>query len=555
MKNTALIIASLTALAVLAFGNLAQTFFLQDEWAIFGNYLYWQKANLSWFTRLFVYEQETHLIPLANAVSYLQFKVFGLHFSWYAYASILLHGVNAYLVYILARKLLKETRIAVISSLFFLVNAPAHQGVTWVATTIGTAGSAFFVLLSLIFLHHHVVARKAFSWNFIISLCFFVLSLGFKETSIFLFVFYPLFVILTTRKKRKKILVGTLVSLFLIGIIYVSARVGMSGFWTQTAATAQELSQPNIIVYGYRFLTNPIKIAAQSVIPQAQIVAGAQLLMRLAYPQFMTGGTPDPYLVTSVASDIVTYGIAFFLALFMLLVYPKARSVVLISVAFIITSSIPFLIIPGRAGYISLFDGRHLYMTSIFTSILMSFVYVLIYNAAVRNTFLRIATVIGLVLYIGWSARTIRRDNATQVAIANTRQSILATITRSYPTVPSRVVFYIESDKAYYGLPPEETIVPFQSGFGQTLLVWYNARGGDFPACFFERKFLYVLMSQDYKECEGRGFGYYRNFERLGSVVKAYKIESEHIIAFRFNSSANALIDISAEIRQKLKLQ
>lgn len=548
-----LLVLLITGLGFYAYGSLPETFFLQDEWAIFGNYLYWQKANLSWFTRLFIYEQETHLIPLSNFVSYLQFRLFGLAFPWYALMSIAIHGVNTILVYILARKLIGNMGVAVLSAMLFFVNSAAHQGVTWTATTIGTAGSTLFVLLSLIFLDRYVSSHKIFSRTLIVSFVLFVISLGFKETSIFLFLFIPIYVFLTKREKNKKRFIGFLFSIFVVGVLYLFSRIVISSFWIQTAATTEELAQPNAIVYGYRLLTNPIKIAVQSVVPQATIVYLAQIFVHLVYPHFVQGGTADPYLVTSAASDVVTFFVAVVFGALLFFVYPRAKSFILISLAFIAISSIPFFIIPGRAGYISLFDGRHLYMTSIFTSILIAVVYWQVNKSVSQRRYMRAGIAVLLLLYIGFNVRTIRRDIRAQVTVARQRVSILSTITSLYPTLPTKPVFYIESDKAYYGLPPEETIVPFQSGFGQTLLVWYNTRGENFPACFFERKFLYVLTAEDYKECEGRGFGYYRKRTTLNQALRTYVIDANEILAFRFTSSTNAFQDVTAEIRERIR--
>ena len=45
--NSILIIIFYTALAFLVFGKLPFTFFLQDEWVIFGSALYWDKTKLT----------------------------------------------------------------------------------------------------------------------------------------------------------------------------------------------------------------------------------------------------------------------------------------------------------------------------------------------------------------------------------------------------------------------------------------------------------------------------------------------------------------------------
>jgi hypothetical protein len=147
----------------------------------------------------------------------------------------------------------------------------------------------------------------------------------------------------------------------------------------------------------------------------------------------------------------------------------------------------------------------------------------------------------------------IRRDIAYQVAVGELRASMLRTIIQNYPSLPSRVIFFVESDAPYYGLPYEEPIVPFQSGFGQTLLIWYNAHGIELPACLFERNYLYVLLSEDYKECQGQGFGYFRKRTTLNQAIRTYTIDANEVLAFRFTSSTNVFQDVTAEIREKIR--
>lgn len=545
MKFSLITLVGYSIIALIVFGGLTQTFFQQDEWAIAGNFLYWQKAHLGWFTRLFVYEQDTHMIPLGVLFSYVQYVMFGLSFAPYALASLALHVVNAFLVFKFADELFRSKAISFLAGLFFLVNATTHQAVTWTATSAGTLGSTFFALLSLIFFQRGKI---------IPSLLLLLASLGFKETSIFLFAFYPIFWLLTNKNPTFKSFARLLILLLVFGLLYVGARVVISQFWTTTASTAAELSQPGVATYLYRLFSNPVRIFTQTIVPVPILLKIARHIMLLGYPQFVYDGTPDPYVAESVASDIVSFAFAA-VAATILLVFNKDRRFLVLSILFIALSAIPFLIIPGRAGYISLFDGRHLYLTSVFVSILLSLVITRIYQVFSKR-WLSIGVFSLLVIgFVSMHVVKIRRDIEYQVAVAQLRQSILRTITEAYPVLPQETVFYIESDKAYYGLPPEETIVPFQSGFGQTLLVWYNGHGDKFPACFFERKFLYVLTSQDYKECEGRGFGFVRSLNKLREFVQTSRISPEFVMSFRFNSSTNVLTDITGDIQRQLKQQ
>jgi len=540
---------ALLVLTLVTFIELPFTFFQQDEWAIIGNYIYWDKTNLDWLNRLFLYGQDTHIIPLANIFSYLQYKLFGINFAPYAWVGIALHLLNALLVMKLANQLSKNRLLGLIAGILFLTNSISHQAVTWTATTSGTVTTVTFLLLSIISL----LKKKV-----LVSVILFAIALLFKESSVFLFVFLPYLYLLKYRDKQGLKVVTIL--LFLFGAFYMGIRMVLglaSGAFT---SSSEALSQPPIITYVFRLLTLPFKGIAQSIVPQEIILKVASLIVKLGYPQFVENSVADPYIVQSVAADIVSFMISIVIILLLVVIINKARQrkdseirhLILFCVGLMVTSLIPFIIVPGPAGYFSLIDGRHLYVTSIGTSIIISFLFISLYSSIHKRILLRRLVMLLLIFVVGYHVMQIREHVQKQVVIGNERREILEQIYNDYPQLPDNVIFYIESDKAYYGLPPEEMIPPFQSGFGQTLLVWYEIHGESFPACFFKDKYLYELLSEDYRFCENRGFGYYRDYDRLLESVNFNNIRPENVLGFSYISSKKTLIDISKQLRKEM---
>jgi len=119
------------------------------------------------------------------------------------------------------------------------------------------------------------------------------------------------------------------------------------------------------------------------------------------------------------------------------------------------------------------------------------------------------------------------------------------------PKLPKNAVFYTESDSVYYGLPDQEKILPFQSGFGQTLLVYYQ-QNEQYSYKFYKDFFLWEISEQGYRETDGRGFGYYHNFDLLKKDLKQYNIPTDSIIAYSWNSKASTLINITDEVKARL---
>lgn len=550
-------------IVLIVYGELPFAFFQQDEWAIFGNFLYWDKVHLDWVQRFFTYSK-THLIPLADLVSYLQFKLFGLNFFFYGISAIMIHLANSLLVYHLSRLLIREKILAFLAGLLFLCNSIYHQGFTWAATTIGTAGSAFFILLSLIFFTKYVAEKSGKIQYGIFSLIFFAISLFFKETSVFLFLFFP--VLWFIYKENKNFLTGIklFILFFIFGFLYVLLRIYflISGFTSTNAGV--EYSQPGILFYLYRVFSSPLKFIAQSILPQELVTKIADLMIILGYPVypgFLSGNVPNPYISQSIGADIVSYvfSVTIILISIVLSLYFKIKKenymkkVLFLSILFVALSSLPFIFIPGMAGYFSLIDGRHLYISGVFSSMLLVILGFGFYAVFKRKRGIALVLMATYLVFFLFHIKKIRTDINHQVGTAFIRKSILNEIYNSYPDLSRKVVFYIEGDRPYYGLPEQEFIIPFQSGFGQTLLVWYNAHGQTFPSCFFRDKFFYNLLTQGYRECEGRGFGYFRKWENLISAIDAEGLTSEDIIAFEYDSSRNLLKDITQDLRKKLK--
>ncbi len=553
-----IVIVCFGALTLSGYGKLPQTFFQQDEWAVFGYHISADKLGLNLYNRLLIYEQETHVIPLSNLATLVQYRLFGLRFDAYAWVAIGLHVANGVFVFVLANMLTRKRWLAFLAGAFFLTNSIPHQAITWVATTTGTAGSATVFLLSLIAFIRYIQKGDRQTYLLVLAMLLFVVSLGFKETTVFGFFLFPIIWILLTNKRTLHAGVRVGGAIFFCGLLYLCTRFFILTQRSTISISPEVVLQPPLGVYVFRTVAIPVRVLAQSFLPPEFHLGMSRLLVRLAYPIFVAGGTPDPYLVESVAADIVT--LFAFLGIVVVLVgvgryFQKIRQAYLykvLSVGFVFTSlsALPFVFIPGRAGYNALFDGRHLYLTSIFTSILAALILVGVTQMLGKKRILIVALFLVVFMMSFYHIQKIRKDIDSQITIGNVRQSILRTLMTSAPVLPRRAVFYVESDRSYYGL--EERIVPFQSGFGQVLLVWYNAHGANLPVCLFDREYLYILLEENFKECQGRGFGYFRKTSILNTALRTYRFQPNEIFAFKFFSATNTFKDMTAEVRGKL---
>jgi len=537
-----------------------KSFFQQDEWAIFGNMIYTKLTNRNLLGVILPQSGLSHFTPFTRIVTRLTFDWFGLDFSPYVLMAAVFHTMNSFLLYVLVYILFGQWYIALFAALLFAANANTHQATSWLATTIGTEGCAVFLLLSLIcfFLYlkkknHMYAYGAAVSW---------FLSLGFKENSFFLIGLLPIYLMIRERTVhiyRNKSLV---ISFAIVLALYVGIRLLIAVGAPPPPGPAEAYSQPDLFVLGYRFIMLPLRSFVQAIVPIQYILFLSSQLLRLSYPQFLADGKiPDPYIVESVGADIVMLFLSLcFFVLVYFLVRRKTlviRQAVLFCFLYVPLSVVLLILVGGRAGYASLFEPRNLYYPAIGSSVLVG---LLLWELStlVGRIFRRFRVVTIFVLLtgtvIGVNARLIRQDLRILAERSIVRKNILTSIVSVYPKLPENVIFYIESDTAYYGFAPEDTILPFQSGIGQTLLVWYYAQGERWPACFFDynKDYLYALESQDYKGCGGRGFGYFRSYTKLLDALREHNISSEAVIAFRWVGGERRLVDETKKIREAI---
>jgi hypothetical protein len=133
------------------------------------------------------------------------------------------------------------------------------------------------------------------------------------------------------------------------------------------------------------------------------------------------------------------------------------------------------------------------------------------------------------------------------------RKRILEKIASDYPALPPKTVFYVESDTSFYGLSDETKILPFQTNFGHTLFVWYLPKTKYPKEFLLDSSFLYNLSAQGYAEYNGRGYGYYREFDSLTDSLKKNNLTAESVFAYKYFSKNETLYNITNEVRENIE--
>ncbi len=540
MKYAVLLLRSLAVVAAALIVLLVtQLFFQQDEWHSFGVILGYRKTYLTLGKSVFQLLLSDRFG--SRLITYGLFTMFGANGVAFGIFAGGVHILNSWLVYLLAWKLTRDKRIAILSSLFFLVNAVSHQAYSWFGTVAGSATSVTFILLSLL----------ASGW---LSILFLWLSFLFKETGYFLFLWYPIFWIIMQTKKfsisrfiKDHLILGLLgvlmTSVFIQAILtipgdranYVAPNTG--GF-IQTAT--------NALRYGFEG-------SAQIFLP-APIVFETAKSLTTGFIPWLEPNTPsfDLFYTTTMA-EIVSLGFALLFIVFLFKIYktmfaskptPMTRAF-FASLIFLPLSFLPYAVLNRFDAYL---DSRYYYAPAVGAALLFG----IISGTFIHRGKLYRTTMIIAIMVLAAHAITLVTDLTGQIRTSGDRRDILTTIRSSVPELPPKAIFFVSGNSdGFYALP--ELKVPFQSGLGHVLMVQY-ANDNQLPKEFFVEPtlnqaldvgFLYDTIAQGYKKVGGRGFGYFYDKDAMQTVLDANQNSDIEVFSFYYDAEAKQLRRIS----------
>ncbi len=529
---------------VVCYLPLFKGFYQQDEWQAFGSgYL---NQSLPFINRIanFFYPKIGHYTPLRDLVFDFLFGIFKVNYFPWALVSIIFHIIITCLVYLLARELSNSEKYSLIVAFIFGISASGIQATTWVVTDLNTHGAVIFAIFSFIFF------IKSFSSenkkDLLVSVFFLFASLLFKEISIGMFIVY-LFYLFFSNKKQYKIYVFKFI--FISFLIYSIFRV-FALFLPHQATNDKQIvtqtqSTQTLIL---NMLTSPFKVVPQLILSSNGLIYFSNKITSLI-PNKITGGIGttsfDRYSENVISVSLVIV-INFIFYLIFKTRYCETsdknnKLILMIGLVFIVLNSFIYSLSPGVYGFSVYFDSRNLYFLNIGMAMILPIIFS---KGKVLNIFLILFFVFNLFLTQNYF-NMLNSDAKKRIEILRKASLII-------PDNQNDFILYSESDKSYYGLAEKDKILPFQSGFGHTFMV-YNQSRLNLSGKFFDNYYLWDIESQDYKEIDGKSFGYYRVFDDLAKMVKNKNIDMNFIYSFRYDSQLNEVFDTTSEIRGRLK--
>lgn len=525
-----------------------QQYFQQDEWHGFG-------IILSYATKYITADKSILGLLLgdrvaARIITFSLFNLFGLNPVPYGTFALILHLANTYLVFILARRLTKQSVIAFLSSLFFLINEVGHEAYSWFGTMSGSATSVLFFLISIILFIRFIDTEKTrFA---ILSALLLWVSFLFKEVGAFAFIFYPMLFFILSQRKSLRILLKSNLSFIVLGavmlIFFVKTVLFIPGDRANYVSTEKSLV-PSLLIHAIQY---PAEGVAQTIIPNLYLFKISDITTRIIMPNLSSDSLDFLIATQNINAEITiivllltTTAAIFWLTKKILKnIMPESIKTMQISIIITLLSFLPYIVINRSFSYL---DSRYYYVGSIGISIFLATF--LINLLTVKKKIVKIIALLILALYIFVHESTLFFDFKLMADRSRERQIFLKQVEELVPELPKKTVFFITGDsEGYYGLPELKT--PFQSGLGQVIMVKYATKKQLNPAFFKEETltkaldvgFLYDILGQGYRGVNEQGFGYYYNQEEIKKALTKKLFSRETIISLYYEHKNKKLV-------------
>jgi hypothetical protein len=537
------------------FRGLFHTFFQQDEWVGYGVILgYGSKWLLQNYPLLPILAGNGRVISEPIQYLFYTFKPFDVTF--FALFSIIIHGINTYLVYRIVRLLVNSKYSAIIGGLLFAFFYTPHEAITWFAASTTTLPSALFFLLALYMLissWNKLTTVKLFSIQVLL-----VVSYLFKESDFAFLVAIPLFVsyLKTSNIKDRVIYVRKFVPVLSYFAYILLFRVYFSFVDKQSnpalvANSSHGLLRTLIHAIGY-----PLGGLSQILIPDTLLFPLAKVFSAIQYSFLENNpmrGAIQQLIITDFLSIIISLCI-FGILIFLYTRWLEKRNIILISFGIYVLSFMPFIILDkSLSSYLS---SRYYYLpafaVTLFVALIIRYITTRQYKTIFLYFFVLLLSYSFICIYVYKNVQFIRRRISGLVIEANDRRNLLSSFTNQYPHLPDKPIIYLSGDSpGFYGLA--DVMVPLQQGPGYTLMVWYY-RTGVIPETLIRENFLWNMYEEGYREIDGKGFGFFRNKNEL---IKTYQqnsnLNTNQLVGFFYNGSQKKLIDVTQSLRKEVE--
>lgn len=531
---------------IYTFWDLPKTFYQQDEWQSLGHNLAQGIAPFFRANPLLLAFSE--LRPLSTVLYVVLLGFFKFTVVPAAIFAIFFQIVNSLLTFYLIEQITKKKTIAFLAALFLVTNSVAHQAVTWVSA-VATLPAMTFILLSVItYLRFIESSKRKF---LLISLLSLIISLYFKGVGLFLFILFPLmfFIYKSWAINKENIIKALKINspLVVFGFMMLGARLGQ--FFLRSADVVGYVSvsgNSNVAqTVLFRVILYPLTSLFQIFIPPMDFYSQMPQITTSQY-KFLVGSPLKDLVAQSVVSDMMSLlgSFAIFGLIYLVIKKSKDKNTkknIVFALLFFFLSFATYIFLDRDSSYLS---SRYFYAGTLSAGILFGYIVYFLISLSKYSKWIIFGVVF---LFLFHHANVVKGDIDHQVKLGNERKAVLNGIKQLKPTLDKQTIFYVTSDKEYYG----PVTNPFQNGLGYVLEVWYYDTD-TIPKEFLSENFLWDLGSEGYRSKGDKGFGYFQDIDKIITVMSKNKLKPDVIHAFFIKSKEQKVIDITKETRERI---
>ena len=518
----------LTSVILGVFSRLTQTFYQQDEWNGLGLVL--SQSLQSVFPETF--RPIDLLFVKGRMLSSLIFYFFASNFPLQnvqmAVLAIILHIIATFLVFLLIKRTVRSFTASLLGAAFFAVNSVSHGAVTWPVIAISTIGSSIFILLSILSFFKFAQTDKT-KWLLLTGFLLYT-SLWFKETGLYLFIFFPFAVLLLRRYKIKAFLKQFWWFILLFFLIAGYRVLELRSITTSADLYLTGASENFFLTLLIRAGLYPLTSLSLMFVPGNHFIEFAREVVHNNYPYF--AGAPNFVLIAqSAILDILALALTIFILFVIFLFLRREKSGIIKTVtfwlAFSLLSFIPYVVLAKDFSYL---ESRYYYVPVAGGAFLLAWV-LQRFRQIVGKIGFTVLIVPLTVLFLWWHIKTVHVAISDQVLLSQVRKSFMVQLKEQLPTLNAKKnIFYITSDKNYWA---DTNMLPFQQGSGYTLMVLYY--GSDkIPNEFLKDGFLFEIGSQGYRDDGDLVFGFFYDKKELTKAMETYKLSEDDIVYLNY---------------------
>lgn len=536
-KSNLFFIGLLIFLTLFTFAGLPQTFYQQDEWLGLGQI--WSQGwghVINGFSPIQILFAEGR--PLTRVFGVLLFGNFPFNSLFLSIYSVGFHTINSILIFLIAFKLLKKPYLAFIASLFFSVNSVAHQSVTWFGASFGTQPASFLIFLSIYCFLIFLEERKNIFLNLAFSTA--LISLYFKETSIFLFFFFPLLEIIychnfSFRAYAKKYLPFIIfIILFSIFRLYEMMVITANSSSLLGGKVFANIGDHYILLsLVVRFFMYPLTSFFLIFIPPSLALNISSLMWKIYYPYITLQSN---FVYETVILDLLAIIGSFILFIILYVIWKKEKKynfAIIVSLLLFISSITPYVVVAKSFAYM---EPRYYYISSLASGLILAII--VGFFTKIKSKIFKVLLSVVLLTFFLVHMKTIQRDTFSQVDLAKERKGFLTQLSALVPTLTkNKNIFYMDGDRPRF---VDNNKSPFQNGLGYTLMVYYyNSK--EIPAEFLSEGYLWNLQEEGYRQMHGKGFGYYYDAKIMEEDLVKYHLDHNLVISLYYSSDKKKL--------------